>query len=252
MKISKFMPFSSTITTHLFTRLPPMIYSFQAEMSQQWRIPGEHQTRPSRSYYLICKSCAMSGARGTRGTRRTPGGNDASPTQHSPSPRGRSKSESDSRIVVNSTFQKTPSNRSLLESSLLKKAVLSPMNGLSPGGLSPLASSLSESEGNVSDDSNTSSKKKTVKSKCPCNATSGGKAWYLTCKNCGQAWHNLCANLRGSELTQRVIDSILPHWKCPWCYVSPYPRPKNHKSVKLANSLQSTSCANQISSQVSK
>ena len=151
---------------------------------------------------------------------------------------------------VNSTFQKTPSHRSLLESSLLKKAVLSPMNGLSPGGLSPLASSLSESEGNVSNDSNTSSKKKTVKSKCPCNATSGGKAWYLTCKNCGQAWHNLCANLRGSELTQRVIDSILPHWQCPWCYVSPYPRPKNHKSAKLANSLQSTTCANQISSQV--
>ena len=141
--------------------------------------------------------------------------------------------------IVNSTFEKTPTNRSLLQVSLLNKT-----------GLSPLATSLSESEDN-SDGGTTDGKKvKTTKAKCPCNTTSGGKSWYLACSHCGQVWHSMCANLRGTELTQKGIDSLLPQWQCPWCFVTPFPRPKNHKSAKLENSLQTTSYANQISNQV--
>ena len=60
----------------------------------------------------------------------------------------------------------------------------------------------------------------------------------------------MCANLKGKELTQKGIDSLLPTWQCPWCFVSPYPRPKSHKSAKLESSLLTTSYANQISNQV--
>jgi len=169
--------------------------------------------------------------------RRTPKSNVSSPAQ--PPARTRSASESEKPQIVNSTFEKTPTNRSLLQVSLLNKA-----------GLSPLATSLSESEDNVSDDGADSRKTKTVKTKCPCKTTSGGRSWYLTCCQCGQVWHSMCANLRGKELTQKGIDSLLPEWQCPWCFASPYPRPKNHKSAKLESSLQTTSYANQISSQV--
>ena len=153
-----------------------------------------------------------------------------------------SKSESEKQsLVVNSTFERTPSNRSILQSSLLKT-----------GRSSPLATSLSESEGNASDDSTNTSKSKprVIKSKCPCCRTSGGKSWLLTCKDCGQVWHSLCANLNGTELTQKGIDSLLPNWGCPWCFVAPFPRPKHHKSTKLANTLQTTCYANQISAEV--
>ena len=160
-----------------------------------------------------------------------------SPTQ--PKPRNTRSRNEFSQGVANSTFEKTPTSKSLLQVSLLNQA-----------NISPFASSFSESDGN-SDDSTASKKRaKVIKSKCPCNVTSGGKSWLLTCSQCGQVWHSLCANLKGKDLTQKGIDSLLPHWQCPWCFVSPYPRPKNHKSSKLENSLQTTSCANNISAQV--
>ena len=40
---------------------------------------------------------------------------------------------------------------------------------------------------------------KSLKSKCPCNVSSNGKSWLLTCNSCGQVWHNRCANLKGTS-----------------------------------------------------
>ena len=161
--------------------------------------------------------------------------NSSSPTVAA-SRRTRAKSESEKKNIANSTFEKTPNNKSLLHISLLNQT-----------GLSPLATSLSESE--VSEDSASSKKKapRTTKAKCPCNTSSEGKSWNIPCSHCGQNWHNLCANLKGPKLTQEGVDSLLPNWQCPWCYVPLFPRPKNHKSAKLESALQTTSYANQIS-----
>ena len=93
-------------------------------------------------------------------------------------------------------------------------------------------------------------KPKMLKTKCPCCSTSGGKSWLLNCSHCGQVWHSSCANLKGKDLTQKGIDSLLPQWECPWCYVCPYAPPKSQKSLKLTSSLRETSQANQISSAV--
>ena len=160
-------------------------------------------------------------------------------------PRTRSGSTSDKEnvaVLANSTFQKTPTNKSLLQTSLLKNAGLH----------SPLATSLSESE--TSDDSEIPSKPKirVIKSKCPCGTSSEGASWLMTCKTCGQVWHSKCSNLDGPELTQGGVDSLLPQWDCPWCFTCPFPRPKGHKSAKLDSTLQTTCYANKISAEVTE
>ena len=212
--------------------------------------PGQPGTPTASAITQMSGRSASNSSKGKSGqkTPKTPSadGNKISSRQGSQSPstfsapRTRSKSESDpstSVVVVNSTFLKTPTSKSLLQSSLLKSA----------GVHSPLATSLSESE--ASDDSDASSKPKTkvIKSKCPCGTSSEGTSWLMTCRTCGQVWHSKCSNLDGLELSQAGIDSLLPQWDCPWCYVCSFPRPKGHKSTKLANTLQTTCYANQIS-----
>ena len=91
---------------------------------------------------------------------------------------------------------------------------------------------------------------RTVKSKCPCNTSSNGKAWLLTCNTCGQVWHNNCANLKGNKLTQEAVDSILKDWQCPWCYITPFPCPKSHKSSKTKSSFENVNQANEFTSSI--
>ena len=87
---------------------------------------------------------------------------------------------------------------------------------------------------------------KSVKTKCPCNTSSNGKSWIMNCTSCGQVWHNGCANIKDKKLTKEAIESILPDWQCPWCYISPYPRPKNHKAMKTEKKFQGINQANEI------
>ena len=180
-------------------------------------------------------------AKGTPTNGRKNKKDQQSPSLVSPSAaaprRTRANSESEKSKFSNST----PNNKNLLQISLMNKS-----------GLSPLATSLSESDASTEDCPSEKKKNtsRTIKSKCPCNISSEGKSWNLPCSQCGQTWHNRCANLIGSKLTQESVDSMLPNWQCPWCFVCPFPRPKSHKSAKLEASLHTTSYANEISSQV--
>ena len=87
---------------------------------------------------------------------------------------------------------------------------------------------------------------KTVKSKCPCNASSQGKSWLMTCNSCGQSWHNRCANLKGDKLTKESIDSILKDWQCPWCFISVFPCPPTHRAHKTKASFKDINHANEF------
>lgn len=163
--------------------------------------------------------------------------------------RSRSKSESDKKgTIVNSTFSTSPANTSLLQVSLRNRTA-----GISPG-LSPKTTTTSSTSDDVFECTETkesSAKAKPKKSQCPCLGNSGGKSWQITCSECKQVWHTRCANLRGCDLLEKaVVDVVLDKWSCPWCYSCPYPRPKTHKSEKLASALESTSRANEISASV--
>ena len=92
----------------------------------------------------------------------------------------------------------------------------------------------SETEIETSRPDSTKSIKNSIKS-CPCGKSSGGKSWLLKCIGCGQAWHNLCSNLKG-QIPKSIIDN-LDNWLCPWCFVCPYKPPKGHKSVKQSTTL---------------
>ncbi|KAL5265761.1 hypothetical protein ACHWQZ_G006465 [Mnemiopsis leidyi] len=165
--------------------------------------------------------------------------------------RSRCRSEGDKKnVVLHSTFATTPTeNPSLLQVSLVNRTP-----GLSPLAVSPLAVPLSDTEAESSEQSsenNTSQTSRPKKGKCPCMATSGGQLWLLTCSRCEQVWHSGCANLKGAEIMdQRMIDSILVSWECPWCYTCPYVCPKAHKSKKLTSTLDSISKANEVSATV--
>ena len=96
--------------------------------------------------------------------------------------------------------------------------------------------------GNISVGESEASKRpgKSVKSKCSCNASSKGKSCIMNCTSCGQVWHNGCANIKGKKITKEAIESILPNWQCPWCYISPYQDPKitnQPRQIKNVNSL---------------
>lgn len=101
-----------------------------------------------------------------------------------------------------------------------------------------------ESPGNESD----KSKKTQSLKRCPCGISSGGKAWVLKCTGCTQTWHNSCANLKGN-IPKNTIDQ-LDHWLCPWCYVSPYLAPSNHKSVKNSSALTNIVSTDSVISQI--
>ena len=60
----------------------------------------------------------------------------------------------------------------------------------------------------------------------------------------------MCANLKGDKLTQDGIDSLLKEWQCPWCYTTPFPCPKAHKSSKLKTSFQNFNQGNEFLSVV--
>ena len=104
----------------------------------------------------------------------------------------------------------------------------------------------------VTDDTKKSSKlpNRVCIGRCPCNVSSNGKAWLLTCNGCGQVWHNHCANLKGDKITQDALDSILKHWQCPWCFVAPFPCPQKHKSGKIKSSLDNITHANEFLSTI--
>lgn len=182
------------------------------------------------------------GTSGEGARRHSPRPTPVSPMENK-MPRTRSKSASESKpSIKNSTFNKTPNNN-LLHTSLINRTP----------GISPLAvpfSSDSELE-MVYDSSSDQSdvKLKANLSNCPCRVSTGGQAYYLKCSHCKQSWHNTCANLKG-ELTDQVVTSLEKTWQCPWCFVPIHPRPKSHKSFKLDSSLQSTSHANIITTQV--
>ena len=91
---------------------------------------------------------------------------------------------------------------------------------------------------------------RTVKTKCPCNTSSKGKSWLLTCNICGQVWHTGCANLKGDKLTKEAVNSLLKDWQCPWCYQTPYPCPKNHMAAKTQSLFKNVNQANEFTAVV--
>ena len=141
------------------------------------------------------------------------------------SKRTRSQSESSALNSAdgNLSMLNTSNNRSMLQAALNNSRANSPTVQDSV----EVASSSTEKED--------ARKKGNSLKRCPCGSSSSGKAWLLKCNGCTQFWHNSCANLKG-KIPKSTIDQ-LDHWLCPWCFVSPYKAPKNHKSVKNSTAL---------------
>ena len=93
--------------------------------------------------------------------------------------------------------------------------------------------------------------KKLKKKACPCGGSSQGQAWMMTCTQCNQAWHNTCANLKGS-FPKQALDSLLKTWHCPWCWTCPFPRPGKHKSSKIEDALMTESISSAISQNIAE
>ena len=87
-------------------------------------------------------------------------------------------------------------------------------------------------------DTDTNQKKKGIqkKNQCPCGVSSGGESWIIPCFTCKQTWHNSCAGLKAS-FTKPVLSSLAKSWQCPWCFICPFQRPKNHLSDKNVKEL---------------
>ena len=94
-------------------------------------------------------------------------------------------------------------------------------------------------------------KKKKGKQTCPCGKSSSGQCWLLPCPECKQVWHNVCAGLKG-EFTKPVLNSLLKSWQCPWCFVCPFPRPKNHSAPKRLDDLRDKLFTSETMQQISE
>ena len=64
---------------------------------------------------------------------------------------------------------------------------------------------------------------------CAC-AKSDIDSWKLVCSKCKQTWHSSCANLKGAP--EKLITS-LELWLCPWCFVTPVPKPQSYFSESV-------------------
>ena len=81
-----------------------------------------------------------------------------------------------------------------------------------------------------------SKKPNTGKKHCPCGKSSGGERWILTCFDCKQMWHDVCAGLK-ANFTKQVLESLLKTWQCPWCYSCTYSKGDSHQSLQNAKNI---------------
>lgn len=126
------------------------------------------------------------------------------------------------------------------------------LNSEPPVSVSPFSSPVnSGNESDIIPDPKVKEKKnRQTKKNCPCGGSSQGLSWLLSCNTCKQSWHTTCVNLKADNIPKTVIDSILKHWNCPWCWVCPIPPPPKHPSSHLQSTALSDTICHNISSYI--